>query len=709
MDCGVLHKVLFLVISITLDYMTIGSACDSSYTDNLSCTASCDLQNCGVISNALNGSNLICTWTPYTASVVKQYSLGYYFGSNGKNCESTNGCSANVNSYNSEYDMCYDKQTLSTCPFIGDSISKFNLILTVQFVDSETECLYYFTSQICNIAAPEPPVLNGTVITSQYVAIQVESDPKCGEEEEINYKTEYTVSTVTTYDSLTVRSLLLPFEDSSLFDYNVYGNVQAYYATIAWSYPSHGTTLTPPVSATDESGMVMQCGGVTADNVDLNLIWEKTGYIDYFEIQIKSLNSTMQNTFIVDGSTSSIQYIASLGYLSTTDSYEIFLKAVNSAGNSTVSQRTWDNLQCSNNYQLNCSVTYKGTTWLQLGWDLTTNHKALQSSQYAIDIISDDHSHGESLSVTNNETLYNITNLEQCVLYDINICYQQCYGSSCKPATCCQPPLQSFTTEKPPIGSPSFSTKALSSTSLQVKIVNVLSASKSCGFITGYMIYYAMTNRNDSVNVLQSDANTVVIRDLLPFTVYDIKVAAVNEAGIGTMSVGDVATTLVDAPFDPPTITSAYATSISIKIEWSPPNIPNGPITKYQVYFNGSYTLDVSTNCKSTSGNTKCNFDGNVTSGLINVTGVTVIWMNACNDNLCSSFAESNVEPENISTDALIAVVVSISILLACILFIGGFYIYNKWRQSKKKSPKPWLSIQITGLNNDAYNDEAKT
>ena len=100
------------------------------------------------------------------------------------------------------------------------------------------------------------------------------------------------------------------------------------------------------------------------------------------------------------------------------------------------------------------------------------------------------------------------------------------------------------------------------------------------GIIIGYDVI-----RNGNIILFTNNTQDRVFTDtnLRPAMSYTYSIRAYTSIGASEPSQGTVITTSPDAPelLDPPTLTPL--TSVSFKAEWSPPQIPNGMITRYDL------------------------------------------------------------------------------------------------------------------------------
>ncbi|XP_065904076.1 cell adhesion molecule DSCAM-like [Dysidea avara] len=153
-------------------------------------------------------------------------------------------------------------------------------------------------------------------------------------------------------------------------------------------------------------------------------------------------------------------------------------------------------------------------------------------------------------------------------------------------------------------------------------------------YIMGYNLYIRFVNTNSDftlvmtsssmgkrqANMFTTTANSYnVTVQILPFMRYQFAVVACNELECGTLEAAgtsQIIQTQQDNPETPPVDCSATAvSSTSIRITWSPPVIPNGIITDYNVSYVPGQSL--STTDYSTDGNASINIGNNDTNTIV--------------------------------------------------------------------------------------------
>lgn len=107
--------------------------------------------------------------------------------------------------------------------------------------------------------------------------------------------------------------------------------------------------------------------------------------------------------------------------------------------------------------------------------------------------------------------------------------------------------------------------------------------------IFAYSVYYREedSTRERVVNTSKSRLEEVSIQGLRPSTTYFFRVVAYNQYGAGKSSEEIMVETQdeVDVPGPPVELTAQPLSATSILIQWQPPNILNGPIQQYKLYY----------------------------------------------------------------------------------------------------------------------------
>ncbi|CAG0880725.1 unnamed protein product [Cyprideis torosa] len=156
------------------------------------------------------------------------------------------------------------------------------------------------------------------------------------------------------------------------------------------------------------------------------------------------------------------------------------------------------------------------------------------------------------------------------------------------------PPVRVTTEEegKLPSGPPlSVEAEAVSSTSIRVHWMPPQREFWN-GVLLGYYIGFLPRNDSDkshefrTVQSFSESGTETTLKNLQPFTTYDVVVQAFNSQGPGVMSPTITATTKEDVPLTPPEdVTCSQVTSTTISLSWRPPRIPNGVIRGYVINY----------------------------------------------------------------------------------------------------------------------------
>ncbi|XP_072021945.1 receptor-type tyrosine-protein phosphatase F-like isoform X2 [Amphiura filiformis] len=114
--------------------------------------------------------------------------------------------------------------------------------------------------------------------------------------------------------------------------------------------------------------------------------------------------------------------------------------------------------------------------------------------------------------------------------------------------------------------------------------------------IQSYVLQYKLQRSSGSYNETRRISETeYTINGLLPFTNYAVRVAAVNSIGQGEPSNDLVITTGETAPGSAPRdVRASPLSSSTILIQWEPPDVPNGIVTGYNVYYTMNPGADLS-------------------------------------------------------------------------------------------------------------------
>ncbi|CAB3404169.1 unnamed protein product [Caenorhabditis bovis] len=88
-----------------------------------------------------------------------------------------------------------------------------------------------------------------------------------------------------------------------------------------------------------------------------------------------------------------------------------------------------------------------------------------------------------------------------------------------------------------------------------------------------------------SVVVVSGNESSLILNQLLPYTTYEVTVAAATEHGYGPNSESSVVKTHEDVPSAPRNFNVELTTATSVKLTWEAPASPNGNLFGYYIYF----------------------------------------------------------------------------------------------------------------------------
>uniref|UniRef100_A0A6Q2Y236 Sidekick cell adhesion molecule 1a n=1 Tax=Esox lucius TaxID=8010 RepID=A0A6Q2Y236_ESOLU len=151
--------------------------------------------------------------------------------------------------------------------------------------------------------------------------------------------------------------------------------------------------------------------------------------------------------------------------------------------------------------------------------------------------------------------------------------------------------LTAHTKESVPSGSPvNVSAEAMSSTQLLVTWSPVPDMQRN-GPILGYKVNYSVKDSGEPPSVRSvpgERSSSVLLGDLLKYTLYEVRVIAYTALGDGPPSPPCRHWTKDDVPGPPVRLLFSEVGLTSVKVVWQPPQHPNGVIMGYQI----AYRLD---------------------------------------------------------------------------------------------------------------------
>ncbi|XP_035710661.1 tyrosine-protein phosphatase Lar isoform X4 [Folsomia candida] len=157
------------------------------------------------------------------------------------------------------------------------------------------------------------------------------------------------------------------------------------------------------------------------------------------------------------------------------------------------------------------------------------------------------------------------------------------------------PPIDATTGETRPKSAPrDVNARPLSSSQM---LVNWQEPIEPNGQITGYKVFYTT---NPTLPLAQWDAKRVesnemtTIHDLIPRTIYTIRVQAYTAIGPGPVSAPIQAKTEQGVPGQPRNFRVSQVTPTSATMEWSKPNHIGDNIVGYELYWNDTFSKETS-------------------------------------------------------------------------------------------------------------------
>ncbi|XP_025081800.1 protogenin-like isoform X2 [Pomacea canaliculata] len=198
--------------------------------------------------------------------------------------------------------------------------------------------------------------------------------------------------------------------------------------------------------------------------------------------------------------------------------------------------------------------------------------------------------------------------------------------------------------------------------------------------ITCYEVCYSLSSAppSDIGKCISSDRPSVVISDLMPFTLYHfhIRINLQHQEGPFTTITGH---TTEDKPGPPVNLTYGVVKPGSIRLQWSPPSRPNGIITSYVIFYNVDKDVPDTMwkNLTKTGKQTVAQVDdldfdryffkmsACTKAGLGNPTKVIIVYPDCAPDSCKPGETEQKLLQ---LTDRQIGIIVGVSIGVACII-----------------------------------------
>ncbi|XP_033112587.1 tyrosine-protein phosphatase Lar-like isoform X3 [Anneissia japonica] len=114
--------------------------------------------------------------------------------------------------------------------------------------------------------------------------------------------------------------------------------------------------------------------------------------------------------------------------------------------------------------------------------------------------------------------------------------------------------------------------------------------------VSSYVLLYKLVSSTGPYSeITDITGTTTTVENLLPFTSYEFMIKGVNTIGIGEASPPVTVKTGELAPGSPPIrVKVSLISSSSILVQWDAPEVPNGRITGYKIYYTAKPSSDLS-------------------------------------------------------------------------------------------------------------------
>ena len=115
------------------------------------------------------------------------------------------------------------------------------------------------------------------------------------------------------------------------------------------------------------------------------------------------------------------------------------------------------------------------------------------------------------------------------------------------------------------------------------------------GDLLGYKIYYWALDgsHGNQVKTVAATENEAILTDLKMYTEYGLVMLAFNAAGDGPNTTVPIATTTNQGVPDQPGVLDFTMISLTeLNVTWTPPSLPNGIITSYEVSYYQDMLVD---------------------------------------------------------------------------------------------------------------------
>ncbi|XP_078493141.1 uncharacterized protein LOC494402 [Ciona intestinalis] len=598
----------------------------------------------------------------------------------------------------------YANSSKMSCPFLMDrlSASKYgSLRLTIE-EESDICTTVSQPFDPCNNIVLGPPTLDVTD-NNNIISVSV-GEPECLASfvswADIKYTTKYTLfdgTTTTPSQVKTSTSFTLESADSRMYTFIAYAEIKG---SPQPGIPATTDHLTKPHQSADNNFVDFSC---SANTGIVTAKWQKTGIIDLFKVAVfeeKTLSVQAYN--VVNSVQNEIVFSQDLT-LDMNLSYTVSLIASNQAGESNATELLFTEDLCDqkNKVPQRCTRDSGDQSWMLLSWQppiATHSYESFKICYAENSYESVKVCYAANTQQSTSDFMYNVTGLQLCTLYEIDIA--SVYGE----ITVGKCAVTAYTTETAPISAPDFEINSISSKEIKIKIFP-LTPDLSCGDITSYNVTYNSKPAISISTLIPVDPSGVVtLLNLDPYTEYNIKVAAVNSAGTGpsnqTITLTGQAVYFPTAPSGPPSLYLVSTLGHDSFIHWLPPEIINGQIYCYIITLDGANSINAADiSCDIDNKDNIENKDllsirGDQTNVTLNLEFGTILKITACTGNgtLCSDWsAPIQIPIPDTSTVVIIATVTSVVVI---VLILGIIYICSA-RVLKTKITKPMIHKEV--------------
>nr|XP_018669993.1 tyrosine-protein phosphatase Lar isoform X2 [Ciona intestinalis]XP_018669994.1 tyrosine-protein phosphatase Lar isoform X2 [Ciona intestinalis] len=636
----------------------------------------------------INDIYFSCSWTE-NSSVGKNYTSLISSVTGSGNCESTVTCLLSGSNERICSTSFYANSSKMSCPFLMDrliSSKDGSLRLTIE-EESDSCTTVSKPFDPCNNIVLGPPTLNVTD-NNNIISVSV-GEPECLASfvswADIKYTTKYTLfdgTTTTPSQVKTSTSFTLESADSRMYTFIAYAEIAESQQP---GIPATTDHLTKPHQSTDNNFVDFSC----SDNTGIvTAKWQKTGIIDLFKVAVFEEKTLSVQAYHLVNNVQNENIFSQDLTLSMNLSYTVSLIASNQAGESNATELMFTKELCDqkNKVPQRCTRVSGGQSWMLLSWQ----PPAAPHSYEAFQICYAQNSY-ESVKVCytantqqgRSNFMYNVTELQLCTLYEVDIA--SVYGE----ITVGKCAVTAYTMETAPISAPNFEINSISSNEIKIEIFP-LTSDLSCGDITSYNVTY----NSKSALTLVDPSGVATLSNLNPYTEYNIKVAAVNNAGTGPFNQTITKLTEQAAPSNPPTLYLVSTNGDESLIQWLPPNIINGQIYCYIIMLGGAISINASDIGCNIENKDTLSTKGDQTNITLNLESGTILEITACTGNgtLCSDWSAPIQIP--IPDTLTVVIIASVTSVVGIVLILGIIYICFA-RVLKTKITKPVIHKEV--------------